>query len=172
MRCIRADRPSIAGFFCVMMVSIAPAPAVADCTSACDSDYYACTNTSSVGTCSHYRSMCYQRCTLKGPPLRYGAIAYSVSKNRYGYSANFPTQEQAEQRSIEECIKDGGGDDCKPVWFKTPNCGALARGPDRWGSDYAESRDAAEEKALNNCSDGGRFDCTVDIAVCSNDKIE
>lgn len=151
----------------------ATGPAAADCTDGCDSDYYACTNTSSVGTCSHYRSMCYQSCTLNGgsQSRRFGAIAYSESKNRYGFSADFPTQAQAEQRAIEECIKDGGGNDCKPVWFATPNCGALARGPNRWGSDYAATRDAAEEKALNNCSDGGRFDCTVDMAVCANDKI-
>lgn len=150
----------------------APLAAAADCTSSCNDDYYACTNTASIGDCSHYRSMCYQSCTLNGPSELYGAIAYSPSANKFGTSARYPTEAEAEARSIVECRKRGGSDDCKPMWFVVPNCGALATGPGRWGYDWGESREAADDNALAKCGKGGTIVCTVDVTVCATDQLE
>lgn len=155
-----------------MSILSASVGAASDCTSSCDSDYWACTNTSSVSTCSHYRSMCYQRCTLSGPALQYGAIAYSPSANKYGIWAGAASQTDAEAGAVRKCRNYGGNEDCKPVWFATPNCGALATGPNRWGSEWGASRDEAKEKALAICGNGGSVMCAVEAAVCATDQLE
>jgi len=78
----------------------------------------------------------------------YGAIAYSSSTGRYGYSHDWGSRSEAEDYARSQC----GRSDCAiKVWFKNA-CGALAvgqRGGLGWG--WSSSRGAAESVALNEC---------------------
>jgi hypothetical protein len=78
----------------------------------------------------------------------YGAIAYSSSSGRYGYSHDWGSRAEAEDYARSQC----GRSDCAiKVWFKNA-CGALAvgrRGGLGWG--WSDSRGAAENVALNEC---------------------
>ena len=78
----------------------------------------------------------------------YGAIAYSSSTGRYGYSHDFGSRAEAENYAVSQC----GMSDCAvKVWFRNA-CGALAvgqRGGMGWG--WSGSRGGAENIALNEC---------------------
>jgi len=78
----------------------------------------------------------------------YGAIAYSSSTGRYGYSYDWGSRAEAEDYARSQC----GRSDCAvKVWFKNA-CGALAvgrRGALGWG--WAGSRGQAEGRALSEC---------------------
>jgi hypothetical protein len=78
----------------------------------------------------------------------YGAIAYSSSTGRYGYSYDGGSRSEAEDYARSKC---GRGDCAIKVWFKNA-CGALAvgrRGGAGWG--WSSSRESAESVALNEC---------------------
>jgi hypothetical protein len=78
----------------------------------------------------------------------YGAIAYSSSTGRHGYSYDWGSRSEAEDYARSKC---GSGDCAIKVWFKNA-CGALAvgrRGGTGWG--WSSSRGAAESVALNEC---------------------
>ena len=89
----------------------------------------------------------------------YGAIAYSSSTGRYGYSYDFGSRAEAEDYAISQC----GRSDCVvKVWFKNA-CGALAvgrRGALGWG--WSGSRGSAENIALNECQ-SRTSGCSVSI---------
>jgi hypothetical protein len=80
----------------------------------------------------------------------FGAIAYSPSSGADGYSYDYATQAEAEERALAECNSRGEG--CQSVlWFRNA-CGALAVGPDGWGTGWAEDQGTAEENARDECS--------------------
>jgi hypothetical protein len=85
----------------------------------------------------------------------YGAIAFSTDTGGVGYSYDYSTQAEAENRALYEC-----GPDCMVVlWFRNA-CGALAIGDGNgWGTGWAGSRAAAERSALSTCGKytGGCF---------------
>jgi hypothetical protein len=93
----------------------------------------------------------------------YGAIAYSSSTGRYGYSYDFGSQAEAENYAISKC----GRSDCVvKVWFKNA-CGALAvgrRGALGWG--LAGSRGSAEGRALSECQ-SRTSGCSVRAWACT-----
>ena len=80
----------------------------------------------------------------------YGALAYSSSSGAEGYSSDYGSQAEAESTALDECSAHVGG--CEVVmWFRNA-CGALAVGPDGWGSAWGEDQQVAERKALNECA--------------------
>ena len=93
----------------------------------------------------------------------YGAIAYSSSTGRYGYSYDFGSRAEAENYAISKC----GRSDCVvKVWFRNA-CGALAvgrRGALGWG--WAGSRGQAEGRALSECQSRASG-CNVRVWSCT-----
>ena len=93
----------------------------------------------------------------------YGAIAYSSSSGRYGYSYDFGSRAEAENYAISKC----GRSDCVvKVWFRNA-CGALAvgqRGGLGWG--WSGSRGGAEDIALNECQ-AKTSACNVRVWSCT-----
>lgn len=95
----------------------------------------------------------------------YGAIAYSPSSGAHGYAYDYASQAGAEDRALDECRSYGEG--CQNVmWFRNA-CGALAVGPDGWGSDWGEDRSRAENKAINACQQHSS-NCQVIRWVCTS----
>jgi serine/threonine-protein kinase len=97
---------------------------------------------------------------------RFGAIAYSASTQRWGYSKDFSSREGAERRAITEC---NAGDCVVKVWFGNA-CGAIAKaqnGSVGWGWD--NSKAVAEGKAMQECFKVGN-NCTVLCSVCTTSQ--
>ena len=93
---------------------------------------------------------------------KFGAIAYNKSSGRYGYSYNYNSRGEAEDRALSECT---GSCDIV-VWFKNA-CGALATGNGGWGAAWAPSRRGAENKAVDACSEHAN-NCSVIRWVCTD----
>ncbi len=95
----------------------------------------------------------------------FGAISYSNTTGAYGYSYDYPSRGQAEDRSLNECSKRGRG--CKVVlWFRNA-CGALATGTNYgYGFAWAASRGEAEQVALKYCQKY-TDSCKVAVWTCT-----
>lgn len=79
----------------------------------------------------------------------YGAIAYSPNTRAFGYSYDYGSRGQAENRAMSECQNRSRG--CRVViWFRNA-CGAVAAGPDGWGSAWGDNRRLAEGFAKDQC---------------------
>ena len=82
---------------------------------------------------------------------KFGAIYFSQSTGAHGYSYDYNSQYQAEQRALNECLGAGGTDCVRATWFRNA-CGALAVGDGNgWGSHWGNHRSGAEQNALNTC---------------------
>jgi serine/threonine-protein kinase len=95
----------------------------------------------------------------------FGAIAYSPTNRAHGWSYDYPSRKDAERRALSQCGLHA--DDCiVPVWFRNA-CGALAVGPDGYGSGWGASRKSAESQAVQSCRrySGG---CAVVRWVCTS----
>ena len=79
----------------------------------------------------------------------FGAIAFSQSNGTNGYSYDFGSQGEAEEKALQEC-----GPGCEVViWFKNA-CGALATGSGNgYGTGWSSARGEAESIALSKCSE-------------------
>jgi len=92
---------------------------------------------------------------------RYGAIA-AASDGRYGYSFDHVSRGAAEAFALSKC---GHGGCVVKVWFKN-NCGAYARGRNGEGWAYAETRAAAQRRALAECAAQTRS-CAILCWACN-----
>jgi hypothetical protein len=103
-------------------------------------------------------------CPPPPPPSIYGAIAYSPSSDRFGYSYNYISRGPAENRALSEC----GQNDCVvAAWFYN-RCGALATSSTgAWGGAQDASAERARSKALQICADHGGTDCDIKTSLCS-----
>jgi serine/threonine-protein kinase len=98
------------------------------------------------------------------PEEHYGAIAYSPSTRAHGWSYDYPSRGGAERRALDQCRRHAG--DCIIAVRFRRACGALAVGPDGYGSGWGATRKLAQGYALRSCarySDG----CTVVRWVCT-----
>src|SRR5262245_53251859 len=94
----------------------------------------------------------------------YGAIAYSPSTRAYGYSYDHYTRADAENRALAECR--ARAPDCQlPLWFRNA-CGALAIGPNGWGTGWGTDRRLAESYAIQTCRNHSG-NCQVVRWVCT-----
>jgi hypothetical protein len=92
----------------------------------------------------------------------YGAIAFSDSTGKTGYSYNYQSRSDAEQAALNNCAKN----DCEiKTWFEN-SCGALAQGDDgSLGYSWAAgSRSAAESRAFSECDGSG---CKILAWACT-----
>jgi len=95
----------------------------------------------------------------------YGAIAYSESTGKWGYSYDYGCRRQAENAALHRC-KSGA---CEiKVWFKNA-CGALAKGSGgALGWSWATSgRREAESVALSECRTRGS-NCRIICWACTS----
>jgi hypothetical protein len=95
----------------------------------------------------------------------WGAIAYSKPDKAYGYSLELENEATARKVALENCRKHGTACVVETVFSRT--CAALAAGGDHvgWGTD--RTREAAEKRALSECSLTGAKGCAIQTWVCS-----
>ena len=108
----------------------------------------------------------------------WGAIAYSMTTQDYGYSYEYGSQRAAEERAMRECVAQSGATDCKAQVFFNNGCGAVAWGTSPLGGGRnlyvfrgrAEAtRARAENEALQECR--AAFEppignCEILVSVC------
>ena len=100
----------------------------------------------------------------------FGSIYFSQATGAHGYSLDYDTQYQAEQRALNECLGAGGTDCVRATWFRNA-CGALAVGDGRgWGSHWGNNRRGAEINALNTC-DRNTSGCRIVRWVCTRNAV-
>jgi hypothetical protein len=92
----------------------------------------------------------------------FGAVAFSPRNGAVGYSYNYRSRDDAEQRALEEC-----GHDCRIVmWFKNA-CGGLAGGArDGYGADWGDNQREAGNIAIRSCH-ANTTDCGAVRWVCT-----
>ncbi len=95
----------------------------------------------------------------------FGAIAYSPSTGRTGWSFNNTDQATALYSSVQYC----GQPDCAATVWVQGGCAAIATsasgGTLTWG--YDADRNNARVRALTACGSNGWGDCQVKAWVCS-----
>jgi hypothetical protein len=94
----------------------------------------------------------------------YGAIAYSPSTSAYGWSYDFPSRGAAESEALSKC-RAKANDCIVPIWFRDA-CGALAIGPNGYGTGWGTDRSIAEQYALGVCRRHSQG-CAVTRWVCT-----
>jgi serine/threonine-protein kinase len=95
----------------------------------------------------------------------FGSIAYSQQATRYGWAADFGSQQEAEDAAMNQCYNYGS--DCKSMWFSN-GCGALAIGADGgWGTNWGENKRQAENKAIAQCNSVSS-NCKVEFSKCTS----
>ena len=157
------------GLLLSLAVAAGARPAQADCSSACQGEYYACINAYDASSCVTARSICRNSCILNGESgERFGAIAYSEGTRKHGFSYGQPSRQAAEQAALGHCREFGGDADCRvEVWFKN-SCGALAvSGRGAYGTAWAHTTAQAERQALDYCNERATVPCRIDRTVCS-----
>ena len=79
----------------------------------------------------------------------YGAISYSPTTRAHGWAYDYSSRGQAERKALAQCGRYGR--DCLVVVAFHRSCGALAVGPDGYGSGWGGGRKLAEAYALRSC---------------------
>jgi hypothetical protein len=102
----------------------------------------------------------------------YGAIAMSDTSLTYGGAWGYPDPIAAYKRSISECNKAAGSNDCVVKVTLKDNCGALAISIEHNASFLVQGRDqvTATATAMQQCQATGASDCTIHENICSSDS--
>ena len=114
--------------------------------------------------CQSLRAKCEASCSNK---RSYGAIAYSVPDEGFGWSNGWDYQDQAEKTALANCSQNGTK--CEiVVWFYN-SCGAVAADGKivTWGQDSNKGK--AEQSALDECVKKGGSKCEMIVSRCSVD---
>jgi hypothetical protein len=95
----------------------------------------------------------------------YGSIAINQNNGRAGITANYSSQNSANDAALEQC-----GSSCVTVLEVEPNlCGALARSSLTptfgWASDRRLSD--AKSRALTNCTNNNGVSCEIVLDACN-----
>ena len=94
----------------------------------------------------------------------FGAISLSPATGATGWSHDYSSRWEAEEVAQSHCHQYAG--DCRvAIWFKNA-CGAVARGPDGWGANWASGRSQAQRAAVAACSNHS-YHCEVIRWQCS-----
>jgi hypothetical protein len=106
-----------------------------------------------------------------GAPLAgtYGALALSEDTGNFGASWGFKDASAAEQRSLQECQRNGG-QNCVIKTSLAGNCSSLVMSPQARQSFVVTDPDKFEAAAfgLAQCQASGATDCAVKAQFCSN----
>jgi uncharacterized caspase-like protein len=98
------------------------------------------------------------------PGNRYGAIAYSPGTGAHGWAYDYASQSEAEGAALTNCRKHAT--DCTvPIWFQNA-CGALAVGPNGYGSGWGVDQATAEGFAMQTCAKYSKS-CAIRRWVCT-----
>jgi Domain of unknown function (DUF4189) len=102
----------------------------------------------------------------------YGGIAMSDTSLTYGGAWGYPDPISAYKRSIAECNKASGGNDCVVKVTLKENCGALAISVEHNASFLVQGRDqvGATSTAMAQCQASGATDCSIHENICSSDS--
>ena len=94
----------------------------------------------------------------------YGAIAYNKNTGRYGWSTNYKTQDEANDRALDEC-----GRGCRVVMrFWGEYRGALARGDNSaWGATSGPTDEGTRRTAIETCRKYRGTNCSVLVSACN-----
>lgn len=100
----------------------------------------------------------------------YSAVA-STSGWAYGYGVGHSSRHNADVTALNECHSRGKGQCHIEYRFRGAGCVALARGADGSGgygvySGYSNNRQAAQNRALNECNSRGNG-CSVFSTGCT-----
>lgn len=96
----------------------------------------------------------------------FGAIAYSPPTGQWGWSHQYGDRASAEARALAEC-QGAATHGCRvAIWFNNA-CGALAVGPNGWGTGWGDVVGRAQAEAMGVCGQHSRG-CTIRMDVCSN----
>jgi hypothetical protein len=117
---------------------------------------------------SSAKEACVDQCikyTCRAQLKVWGALAYSKPDKAYGYSFELEDQSTARRVAMDNCRKHGTNCVVETVFSRA--CAALAAGGDRigWGTD--RTREAAEKRAMAECTLTGAKGCAVQTWVCS-----
>jgi len=104
---------------------------------------------------------------VPGASLANGALALDSNQGpAYGFSYDYPDMRGAEQRAVREC-----GQGCRVVLRFATGCGAYAadqaRGSTAYGWGTAATGQAAQNRAMSECSARGR-QCMVRVWGCNS----
>lgn len=99
-----------------------------------------------------------------------GALAIdSLQGEKYGFSFNHPTTDQAEKRALREC-----GSDCAVVLRFRAECGAYAadqaKGSNAYGWGTGATSSIVQQRALSECRARGGSSCKVRSWGCDATK--
>ena len=105
-----------------------------------------------------------------GQAMAAGALAIdSLQGEKYGFSFNHPTIDQAEQRALREC-----GPDCAVVLRFRAECGAYAadqaKGSNAYGWGTGATSAIVQQRALSECRARGGSSCKVRSWGCDATK--
>jgi hypothetical protein len=106
----------------------------------------------------------------KAPPAGgYGALALSEDTGNFGAAWGFHDAAAAEQRSLEECQRNGG-QNCVIKTSLAGNCSSLVMSPQARQSFVVTDPDKFEAAAfgLAQCQASGATDCAVKAQFCGN----
>ncbi len=144
----------------ILMMPIAPARA-SDVNACIDS----CFSSFSGPNQESLRQNCVNGCPNR---VNYGAIAYSVSDDAYGYSFAYHNAGDANQRALSDCSAQGNG--CKVVLTFSETCAALAAGDNkRFAANTGDGAGDAAGQAMNACNHKGGKNCSIRLSTCARD---
>ena len=160
----KSKKSNLPCFVFMIWLTFSPVWGQADCYTDCMA-LYGCESSIESSYCSGTSARCSTECRHGGGTKSYGAIAYSVRDEAYGYSDNFENQEKAESAALKYCSEHGSGCEVM-VWFYN-SCGAVAANGDTatWGQEA--SKMGAERQALDECKRAGGKNCEIKISHCS-----
>ena len=100
----------------------------------------------------------------------YGAIAMSDSSLSYGGAWGYSNPTAASRRSIDECNKVAGSNDCVVKVSLKDNCGVLAISVQKEASFFAQGRNqlSAKSAAMARCRASGAADCAIHENICTS----
>lgn len=137
------------------------------CQNWCKATYERC-QAEGRPSCDVFRQDCRRECLSGRPADRFGAIAYDPKTKAAGFSTNYGSRDEADQRALSEC--KSSRNHCRVVVHFTAGCAALAvDGKSRtWGWGISGlSQDEAELNAVNGCTDYGGTQCGIRVSVCN-----
>ena len=98
----------------------------------------------------------------------FGAISFSTANGARGWSNDYNSQNEAEQRALNECYGAGGTGCIIAIWFSNA-CGSLAVGNGYgWGAGWDGNRNRADNKALRACRSHNNVNCQIVESVCNS----
>jgi hypothetical protein len=144
------------------LAGLCPAPAKADCVSACQASTYCDSEMNASGECGRRLNDCYiNECSRR----TYGSIAYGAKSGAYGWSHDFDDAQSAENEALKNCRVDG--DDCQVVVDFWNSCAAVAADGEIVRYGLGDTRGQAEGYALATCEEDGGAQCAVQAWACT-----